>query len=117
MLQSQATSGQSQNQADTDALVLVIEDDEDLRDMLALNLERHGYRVAVAADGAEGLELARSLTPDLVVLEISLPLVDGFAICRQIREASSVPVMMVTSPLGSKRMPPISFIGGAVTSR
>jgi len=102
LLQSQQqsqlqSSSQAQNQADTDALVLVIEDDEELRGMLALNLERHGYRVATAADGAEGLELARELKPDLVVLDLMLPKMDGRQVCRQIRTQSDVPILMLTA--------------------
>jgi DNA-binding response OmpR family regulator len=96
-LSQNQTTAQSPNHADSDALVLVVEDDADLRSMLALNLERHGYRVRVAADGAEGLHLARALRPDLIVLDLMLPKMDGRHVCRQIRTDSDVPILMLTA--------------------
>jgi DNA-binding response OmpR family regulator len=79
------------------SLILVVEDDEDLRSMLVLNLERNGYQVSQAADGAVGLELARSLKPDLVVLDLMLPRLDGRQVCRQIRTESAVPILILTA--------------------
>jgi DNA-binding response OmpR family regulator len=83
--------------AEEQALILVVEDDEELRTLLAFNLERHGYRVAQAEDGAAGLELARALGPDLVILDLLLPKLDGRQVCRQLRAESDTPVMMLTA--------------------
>lgn len=83
--------------ADDGALVLVVEDDDELRTMLALNLERHGYQVLQAADGESGLELARTMKPDLVVLDLMLPKMDGRQVCRQIRMRSDVPILILTA--------------------
>ena len=79
------------------ALVLVVEDDDDLRSMLALNLERHGYRVAQAVDGADGLQKAGALKPDIVVLDLMLPKMDGRQVCRSIRQDSDVPILILTA--------------------
>lgn len=78
-------------------LVLVVEDDRELLAMLAFNLERHGYRVVRAEDGAEGLRLARALKPDLVVLDLLLPTLDGRQVCRELRAESALPILMVTA--------------------
>ena len=83
--------------AEEQALILVVEDDEELRTLLAFNLERHGYRVAQAEDGVAGLELARELGPDLVILDLMLPKLDGRQVCRQLRAESDTPVMMLTA--------------------
>jgi DNA-binding response OmpR family regulator len=82
---------------DGGALVLVVEDDDQLRELLALNLERNGYRVAQAADGYEGLQLAKTLQPDLIVLDLMLPRMDGRQVCRQIRTQSDVPILILTA--------------------
>jgi DNA-binding response OmpR family regulator len=79
------------------AVVLVVEDDEQLRALLALNLERHGYQVLQAADGEQGLELARSEKPDLVILDLMLPKLDGRQVCRMIRGQSQVPILILTA--------------------
>ena len=79
-------------------VVLLVEDDDDLRAMLALNLERHGYGVLQAADGEEGLRLAREQRPDLVVLDLMLPKLDGRQVCRLIRARDTeLPVLMLTA--------------------
>jgi DNA-binding response OmpR family regulator len=79
------------------ALVLVVEDDAELRDMLVMNLERNGYQVAEAGDGERGLELAKALKPDLVVLDLMLPKLDGRQVCRLIRAESAVPILVLTA--------------------
>ncbi|GIW73066.1 MAG: DNA-binding response regulator [Planctomycetota bacterium] len=63
-------------------LIVVIEDEPDLREIVAYNLEREGFRVQTAADGRQGLELVRRLRPELVVLDLMLPGLDGIEICR-----------------------------------
>ena len=67
------------------ANILVVEDDESLSDVLVYNLERDGYEVALARDGQEGLNRARLKCPDLVVLDLMLPQVDGLEVCRQLK--------------------------------
>ena len=65
--------------------ILVVEDDQNLRDILEYNLTREGYAVLAAQDGAEGIRLAYDEKPDLVVLDLMLPGVNGFVVCRAIR--------------------------------
>lgn len=77
--------------------VLVVEDEENLLEALRYHLEREGYRVHTAADGGDGLELARQLHPSLVLLDIMLPTLDGFEICRILRRESDVPILMLTA--------------------
>ena len=77
--------------------VLVVEDEENLLEALRYNLEREGYLVHTATDGGEGLELARKLKPSLVLLDIMLPTLDGFEICRILRRESEVPILLLTA--------------------
>jgi two-component system, OmpR family, response regulator VicR len=77
--------------------VLVVDDEATVRDVVARYLAVEGYDVASAADGAEGLRLARSWGPDLVVLDLMLPVMDGLAVCRTLRGESSVPIIMLTA--------------------
>ena len=76
--------------------VLLVDDDTDLLDLLAFVLVREGYRVVTATDGAEALARWRKEQPDLVVLDVGLPRVDGFEVCRQIRQGSVTPVILLT---------------------
>ena len=64
------------------ATILIVEDEQDIRELLAYNLEKEGYATVQAADGKEGLELARSRKPDLILLDLMLPKMDGLAVCR-----------------------------------
>ena len=78
--------------------ILIVEDDADMAAGLFDNLRFDGYEVLRAADGAEGLKLATAQKPDLVLLDVMLPGVDGFEVCRQIRESgSTVPILMLTA--------------------
>ena len=77
--------------------ILIIEDDEHLRALLEFNLERRGYRASLAADGADGLVQARTLDPDLILLDIMLPILDGRGVCRAIRQHSDVPILMLSA--------------------
>ncbi|MCX7791466.1 MAG: response regulator transcription factor [Chloroflexaceae bacterium] len=79
------------------ATILLVEDDTTLAETLRYNMEREGYGVLVASDGVQGLELARRERPDLVVLDIMLPRLDGFSVCRILRQESDVPIMMLTA--------------------
>ena len=65
--------------------ILIVEDEQSLVDVLAYNLTREGYEVEVALDGRDGLQRARTLLPDLVVLDLMLPLIDGLEVCRRLR--------------------------------
>lgn len=77
--------------------LLVIEDEAELRDGLRMNFEFEGYRVSAAEDGIAGLELALSLMPDLVIVDIMLPRMNGYDICRRIRSAGlDVPLLLLT---------------------
>src|SRR5690606_30231151 len=78
-------------------LILVVEDDPHVSELLRLTLERSGFRVALAADGHRGLALARTAHPALVVLDLALPGMDGWRVCREIRRESQVPVLMLAA--------------------
>jgi two-component system response regulator RegX3 len=77
--------------------VLVVEDEDSFVDALTVGLQREGFRVQVARDGAEALELFDLVEPDLVLLDLMLPRVSGVDVCRQLRARSSVPIIMVTA--------------------
>lgn len=77
--------------------VLVVDDDETVREVLRRYLTRDGHEVLEAADGVTGLELARARHPDLLVLDLMLPGMDGLEVCREIRRTSSMPVIMLTA--------------------
>jgi DNA-binding response OmpR family regulator len=77
--------------------ILIVEDDAVVRDTLALNLRAEGYEVHSAEDGEIGLALARDLEPDLVVLDVMLPKLDGLTVCRILRRKSQVPIIMLTA--------------------
>jgi DNA-binding response OmpR family regulator len=76
--------------------VLVVDDEPRLRDVTRLNLELEGYRVAEAATGYEALEKLREELPDLIILDVMMPEMDGFSALKSIREISTVPVIMLT---------------------
>jgi two-component system KDP operon response regulator KdpE len=77
--------------------ILVIDDDPDLRLMLKAQLERRKHRVVVASSGRDGLQKAYQARPDLVILDIMMPGMDGWEVCRRLRELSSVPIIMLTA--------------------
>ena len=77
--------------------VLVVEDDKNIADLLQLYLEKEGYAVTVAADGGLGLEKFRAIQPDLVLLDVMMPVMDGWQVCRAIRAESQTPVIMLTA--------------------
>ena len=80
-----------------DTKLLVIDDDPNICDMLKLYLENEGYKVKTACDGAEGVNFFKIYEPDLVLLDIMMPKKDGWQVCREIREISSKPVIMITA--------------------
>jgi two-component system, OmpR family, response regulator VicR len=77
--------------------ILVVDDDPTISEVVGRYLERESYEVEVALDGAEALERARAHSPDLVVLDLMLPRIDGLEVFRQLRSQSSVPVIMLTA--------------------
>ncbi len=79
------------------ARILVVEDEDRIRQFLQRGLTFEGYRVESAADGQEALELARDEPPDLVLLDIMLPGMDGVEVCRRLRSAGEVPILMLTA--------------------
>ncbi|MFC8512681.1 two-component system response regulator CseB [Streptomyces sp. NPDC057257] len=87
--------------------ILLVEDDETIRRATQLTLEQRGYRVRAAADGLTGLELFRAATPDLAVLDIMLPGLNGVSLAGRIREESGVPVLLI-----SARHDPVDVVMG-----
>ena len=77
--------------------ILIVEDEATVRDTLALNLRAEGFDVLSAGDGVTGLRLAREQTPDLIVLDLMLPELDGLSLCRMLRRDSQVPIIMLTA--------------------
>jgi len=84
-------------QAEPQNRILVVEDDLTLLETLEYNLAGEGYEVLTAADGLTALEVAREEQPDLVVLDLMLPRLDGFEVCRILRRETSVPILMLTA--------------------
>ena len=82
------------------AKILIIEDEHDILEVMRYNLQREGYEVLTSSDGAEGLECAREESPDMVLLDLMLPGLDGLDVCRRLKERSltrSIPIIMVTA--------------------
>lgn len=77
--------------------VLVVEDEENLLEALRYNLEREGYAVHTAIDGEQALAAAQDSSPDLVILDVMLPRLDGFEVCRILRRRGDVPILMLTA--------------------
>ena len=77
--------------------MLVVEDEENLLAAIRYNLEREGYRALTATDGEEGLRKATQDDPDLLVLDVMLPVLDGFEVCRLVRRESDVPILFLTA--------------------
>ena len=77
--------------------VLVVEDEDSFVDALTVGLAREGFKVSVARDGAEALDVFDDVKPDLVLLDVMLPKVSGLDVCRELRGRSSVPIIMVTA--------------------
>lgn len=79
------------------AKVLIVDDEHNIVDILKANLEREGYQTAAAYDGAQALEMALALKPDLILLDCMLPKMDGFDVCRKLRQQTNVPILMLTA--------------------
>ena len=76
---------------------LVIEDDKNIAELLRLYLEKDGFEVSIASDGGQGLRLAGEVEPDVILLDIMLPVMDGWQVCKEIRRNSQVPIIMLTA--------------------
>lgn len=79
------------------ACILVVDDEPAVRGLLEYNLRKAHYRVLTAADGREALRLAREANPDLILLDLMLPEIDGLDVCRELRRSSQVPIIMITA--------------------
>lgn len=77
--------------------ILIIEDEKPISDIVKFNLQKEGFDILTAYDGREGLEMALSSNPDLIILDIMLPSMNGFDVCKKLRETSSVPIIMATA--------------------
>jgi DNA-binding response OmpR family regulator len=82
---------------DIGSRILVIDDDPDIAELLTAILKPQGFMVYHACDGKEGLKNAYELHPDLIILDIMMPLVDGWGVCTRLRELSDVPILMLTA--------------------
>ena len=77
--------------------ILIVEDEANIRELLRLYLEREGYAVIEAANGVEGIKLWKSEKPDMLLLDVMMPVMDGWAVCKEIRAESDVPIIMLTA--------------------
>ena len=77
--------------------VLIVEDDKHIAELLQLYLQKEGYAVTLAADGGEGLVRFREKNPDLVLLDVMMPVMDGWTLCKTIRAESQTPIIMLTA--------------------
>ncbi len=76
---------------------LIVEDDVNIAELLRLYLEKDGFNVIIASDGGNGVRLALSENPDVILLDIMMPVLDGWQVCRKVRETSRVPIIMLTA--------------------
>ncbi len=82
------------------AKILLVEDNEENRDMLSRRLTRRGYEVVIALDGGQGVEMARSIAPDLILMDMDLPVLDGWEATRQLKsapETKAIPIIALTA--------------------
>ena len=77
--------------------ILIVDDEKSIVDILSFNLKKEGFEILEAYDGEKGYELALKEKPDLILLDLMLPIMDGFTVCRKVREKSSVPILMITA--------------------
>jgi two-component system response regulator VicR len=80
-----------------EALILIVEDEKSISDILKINLEKNGFKVITAYDGEEAVDKALTENPDLILLDVMLPKMDGFSVCRKLRETLSTPIIMLTA--------------------
>jgi DNA-binding response OmpR family regulator len=77
--------------------ILVVDDDSSIRKFVKINLEARGYQVFAAADGKEAVLIAEKVKPEMLILDIVMPGIDGYAVCRRIREWSNIPIIMFSA--------------------
>ncbi len=77
--------------------ILIVEDEKAIADIVEFNLQREGFQTVAAYEGRTGLEMALNNAPDLILLDVMLPLMDGFDVCREVRRKSNVPIIMLTA--------------------
>ena len=77
--------------------ILIVEDDANIRELLHLYLEQEGYHIEVAQDGAEGLRMFKRVHPDMVLLDLMMPVMDGTQLIRELRSFSKTPVIILTA--------------------
>jgi DNA-binding response OmpR family regulator len=82
--------------------ILIVEDDEQFRNLLAEQLEEEGYRVLHASDGVEGMQMVQQYHPDLILLDLMMPRMDGWEMCYKVRQFSDVPIIILSGRLGEK---------------
>ena len=80
-----------------DRKILIVDDEKNIVEIIAFNLKKEGYQVIKAADGEEGVKMAMEENPDLILLDIMMPKMDGWEVCREIRKNSKVPIIMLTA--------------------
>lgn len=80
-----------------DYKILIVEDEKNISDILKYNLEKEGFSVVCAYDGLEGLDMFSKENPDLILLDIMMPKMDGLAVCKEVRKTSEVPIIMLTA--------------------
>lgn len=87
------------------SVILIIEDDATINEALEYNLKREGFSVLVASSGTDGLKLAKATEPDLIILDVMLPGMDGFSVCRELRQKDpTLPILMVTALSDERNM-------------
>lgn len=79
------------------AKILIVDDEHNIVDILKANLEREGYQTIAAYDGAQALDMGLNQKPDLILLDCMLPKIDGFDVCRKLRQQTNVPILMLTA--------------------
>jgi len=79
------------------ARILIVDDETAVTDLLAYNLRKAHYQVLIATDGATALQLAEKESPDLILLDLMLPQIDGLDVCRELRKTSEIPIIMITA--------------------
>ena len=80
--------------------ILVVDDESSIRQLLNINLSKEGYNIIEAVDGAEAIEIAMKEKPDLILLDVMLPKIDGLSVCKKIKSVMNVPILMVTAKDG-----------------
>jgi two-component system, OmpR family, KDP operon response regulator KdpE len=77
--------------------ILIADDEKSFRDFISFNLRARGFKTLEASNGLQAIEIWEQNTPDLLILDINMPHIDGIEVCRRVREQSSVPIIMITS--------------------